>query len=815
MTNRTWLRWFGGLVLGGAFLVPCGKAVLLMDGVPPIGMPKNVHHVTALCADLHGGVWVGTEGAGVWRWNAQQGVGAAAWKQFTRQSTGGHPEKDGPVLTTGTTDVNALGDDCAYALACDRLGRIWVGHLNHGVSVFNGATWRNYDVVSGPLGERVFAIKTCPVDGDVWIANSAGLARYSLAEDSWSYITRAEGLPSDQIQALAFGEDGTLYAGTQCDGLAICVPHKTGMRLDYQNWRRVAGADELPVAATGDGLPSSLINDVLVARDGTIYVGTTTGLAWSRDLGVTWHFLRGADWLAKAKGLYQPPTKEKIERGAKQAPATLLAEDYCTCLAEDEGGSLWIGHWRKGYEAWQLKSGAWQKIAQAKERLYTWCLLAQAGGVASNMLAGNFGEGLQIIQGGESAAAATLAGERRAATSRAACPPLPSMAKPPTTNELLFMTRIFLPALQASNMPQVVFLREDWMTWGDWVGRYGRAYAKLCAMNTSLGSHGDQSQTLGSDQLTSGKGCKIISTSLGPHHSTNDILRSWIYWLTTSNRRVLYTPLEAIRCEAEWDDHGEAYAYTYDGPNIHIGVQIPEGLYRASIYFFNPNGQGGNNRLRDYVVELIENQPPYPVLSRTRVRNFAGGGVYKQFFIKRPGEYVIRILRNNSFNTIINGVFIDRLAGSVAADVAFKDGDVVHIPKDYYEAFGMRLDNINYAPPSLIATNKSPKLNLAMRDMVAWLNDCPQPSVRASILLPLSFRFALTTSAPADIRQYLAWKICCWDTAQRQEFSQTMAKGFWRMQKRNPGLRTKAERPYSPNTYATPDEWDGHNKTEP
>jgi len=34
-----------------------------------------------------------------------------------------------------------LGDDNGYAIACDKLGRIWVGHLNHGVSVYNGKQW--------------------------------------------------------------------------------------------------------------------------------------------------------------------------------------------------------------------------------------------------------------------------------------------------------------------------------------------------------------------------------------------------------------------------------------------------------------------------------------------------------------------------------------------------------------------------------------------------------------------------------------------------------------------------------------------------
>src|SRR5207248_6569538 len=102
---------------------------------------------------------------------------------------------------------DGLGDDYGYALACDRRGRVWVGHVNHGVSAYDGSRWQNYEPVggvsrpgslSGPLGERVFRIAVCPTDGDVWIATSRGLARYSDSNDMWSYYTRAEGLPSEQ-----------------------------------------------------------------------------------------------------------------------------------------------------------------------------------------------------------------------------------------------------------------------------------------------------------------------------------------------------------------------------------------------------------------------------------------------------------------------------------------------------------------------------------------------------------------------------------------------------------------------------------------
>jgi hypothetical protein len=73
----------------------------------PWSTPRQGAFVMALAAGPGGSVWVGTEGRGVWRWQA----GAREpWRQFT--------------------NADGLGDDNAYALTIDRAGRAWVGHLD-------------------------------------------------------------------------------------------------------------------------------------------------------------------------------------------------------------------------------------------------------------------------------------------------------------------------------------------------------------------------------------------------------------------------------------------------------------------------------------------------------------------------------------------------------------------------------------------------------------------------------------------------------------------------------------------------------------
>jgi len=123
--------------------------------------------------DGNGGTFVGTEDHGVYHYDNEGKV-----QQFT--------------------DKNGQGDSNAYALAIDKLGRLWAGNLNTGVSVYNGETWRNYDVIDGPIGERTFDIQTCPIDGDVWIATSMGITRYKIDADEWEHFTREDGLLEDQ-----------------------------------------------------------------------------------------------------------------------------------------------------------------------------------------------------------------------------------------------------------------------------------------------------------------------------------------------------------------------------------------------------------------------------------------------------------------------------------------------------------------------------------------------------------------------------------------------------------------------------------------
>ena len=717
--------------------------------------------VTALARDLSGNLWVGTEDQGVLRRTSQGG-----WTLFTT--------------------ADGLGDNSGYALCCDRLGRVWVGQLNHGVAVFNGGTWKTYDPISGPLGERVFDIACSPKDGDVWIATSLGLARYSEAGQSWTHFTRADGLPSDQIQALAFAADGTLFVGTQCDGLAIGRPDD-----NYGQWDAVRSSlDEAESRQpTGKGLPSDLMNDVLVAKDNTVYVATTLGLAKSPDRGKSWSYVRGRDFADKVRGRATPPPRSWREPD-KAVMDQLLPEDFVTCLAEDDAGRILVGFRQQGYVVGGPKPGDIVHVAPGKpESPHDW-VTALLPGADGETWMGGFGHGLGHTPVTPALAAPNndpsdkkpigqAEGDRLPVErTHRSVPPHPAAAKAPTVAELqAWLKRV--TAVQDSTPPSSkswgVCMHDDWTTQGDWFGRIGNQDAVLCAAGSPL-----------NDLLGRWHGQYETEGFVGPHAAKKETLRHWIHWLKSDERRVLYNPYLGYRREAEWDDHGEVYPMTHEGPDVWVHFEVPEGVYMASLYFINPNGHEGPNRIRDYMIELRPGSSPEPPassksppLARARVCHF-WHGVYKQFAVRGPNKYWIKIARNGSFNTIVSGVFLDRLEGKPDID------DDRPLPCMWFD----------YKPPDMPKYWEDEEASEDVLQIVKF-QETMQPLCRKSPLtIPwtrplhlLAHRAALADqTTPKEMIAHWRWDLRLWTLKDRKKHDEAMRTAWYLMCERNPGL---------------------------
>jgi hypothetical protein len=649
-------------------------------------------------------VWVGTEGHGIYEYRpwARQGK---RWLHFSK--------------------ANGLSDNSCYAIAIDDKARVWAGTDRHGVDVFinRNKPWQRYDVLPlvhkgrfGPLGSHPFCIGVDPYTHAVWLGTEAGISIYSTRRHDWHYLTVANGLPSNQINAIGFLPQGKVIVGTQCEGLDIGTPERhrpllskgemvlstlPGFRDPYK-WRVITGPFHTPASATGDGLPDSLINAIATsrvaqgvhgelsayqiaraARHQSLYVGTDSGLAVSRNGGASWRFEQGRDYAARVLGLFHPPAGFHAPPEAQLA--NLLSGEHITCIARDAAGNLWLGFWRDGC---MVISPHGQHIYRtdgdprfAKVDSYVQAILPLPNG---KVLVGRYGHGVSVINPGKLADWLKPANgtplAQITAPNRMLMPVMvsyPKAAAVPSVQQIVALRNALVKIRpDRSTAPEIISLSDDWRTRGNELDNYGRLQGYLGAMNHII------------DQFTSEAGWFHASCEgyMNQYWNPKDGIRRWVSNKFTTDPRALENPSTGSRTMSSWDDHGEAYSPTIDGPNLYFTLALPPGTYVMSLYFVNDDAHAGAwNRPRDYGIQIrptkrlsLESYGKLPfnggpgvrafasaaVYSAARVANFFNG-VYKRFLVVLPAAggrmLTIRVDRNHSTNTITSGIFIDRL----------------------------------------------------------------------------------------------------------------------------------------------------------
>lgn len=114
------------------------------------GSPSyNPNYVFSVLAAADGGIWAGTWGGGVGRYDG------ARWTNYT--------EKDG------------LAGNIVYAIAQERGGALWFG-TNKGAARYDGNTWQRLDKADGLIDVNVYALAVAP-DRNVWVGTKGGVVR--------------------------------------------------------------------------------------------------------------------------------------------------------------------------------------------------------------------------------------------------------------------------------------------------------------------------------------------------------------------------------------------------------------------------------------------------------------------------------------------------------------------------------------------------------------------------------------------------------------------------------------------------------------
>ena len=130
-----------------------------------------------------------------------------------------------------------------------------------------------------------------------------------------------------------------------------------------------------------------------------------------------------------------------------------------------------------------------------------------------------------------------------------------------------------------------VALPDDVETRGDWFGTYGTDFYVLGGMRSRRALQG-------------GKG---ISYSIETGDASEQA-RGWHSSMPTRRDRAI--PMEPNgweRTAACFDDHGEVRPLG-EGPDLHVGLSVPDGSYMVSLYFFEVDWI----QYRDYRIRVLE-----------------------------------------------------------------------------------------------------------------------------------------------------------------------------------------------------------------
>jgi len=154
------------------------------------------------------------------------------------------------------------------ALTTDRDGNLWAGTSNAGLFRIAGNQVSSFDSSMGLADNRVLSLYE-DREGSLWAGTASGLERFR--DTSIEAFTARDNLPSDQADNVIEARDGSIYVFCAAGGLA----------------RIYKGA--VTAFTKKDGLPNAYANGLFEDKDGTIWLGTNGRLTSFRDGRFTIH----------------------------------------------------------------------------------------------------------------------------------------------------------------------------------------------------------------------------------------------------------------------------------------------------------------------------------------------------------------------------------------------------------------------------------------------------------------------------------------------------------------------------------------------
>ena len=240
-----------------------------------------------------------------------------------------------------------LPADTALTALVDREGRLWVGLLGGGLTQRLGhgefTNWAATDGLSHEVCWSITSQKTRPGPAAIWVGTEQGLSRIDLQTGSVRTFNEKDGLGGNTVNALAAGEDGSVWAGSWPGGVTRLMPDGKMRRYDAED----APPDQFRVGA------------IHIRGNGEIWVGAVNGLYRLEAGSTSNRFERvtlGKDkpdgvrgFAEDSSGTLFAVSKQGILRLTGEAPRKFtrldgLRQDFVSSIAFASDGSLVVAY---------------------------------------------------------------------------------------------------------------------------------------------------------------------------------------------------------------------------------------------------------------------------------------------------------------------------------------------------------------------------------------------------------------------------------------------------------------------------------------
>ncbi len=270
---------------------------------------QQANRVMCLLVGRHGELWMGTEGAGLYRYangrltnfaeqpgaagNSVRSIAADAAGNLWLGTRGGLGQlRDGRLRWFTDTTGHSNAPRSIWSITLDREERVWVADWSN-LRVFDGRRFETA-LFRPQLRTPLRAVYT-DRDGEVW-AGMLGRAFHRDASGGWAGLDEPGTFADAEVAAFCQTRSGDLWVGT-----------RRGL------FRRRDG--RWTAFTTRDGLPGGEVRALFEDREGNLWVGTGTG------------------------GLVRLKRRVVKAYAARQG----LSDGKTLSLAEKPGGGLWVG----------------------------------------------------------------------------------------------------------------------------------------------------------------------------------------------------------------------------------------------------------------------------------------------------------------------------------------------------------------------------------------------------------------------------------------------------------------------------------------